>query len=206
MAMGILWKGSALVAGRLLVYGLILLGQQGPGVPQHSDDEEVIEAMLLDFLRDPAKEANILGRGMELVLMLPKSPGKMGMLYQDQFESEFGKKGPPPALVRALYERNKGRKDPDAKVTDFSKMRLDKRIVLGEFSLGFRNKTDANAKLESRAKGVFQCYAPGYSEDKKTALVRAWVGPSSHGAMATYVLERSANGWVIKWRQFSFFV
>lgn len=209
LSLGI-WMGIGLTAGVSLISGC--KGQEQPQAvgPSRPDDEAVIESVLLHFLQDEGKDAD-LGSGKELVLLQKSSPEKTGMVLPDQVNIYLQSHNLPDSLIDALYLRNKGKKEYDALRTDFSRMSFDKRIVVGDFNaaMGDRGWSRDNvsfAKFVSRARGCFECYAPGYSADRKTALVRAWIGPSAHGAIATYLLERSDATWQVKWREFTFFV
>jgi len=48
------------------------------------------------------------------------------------------------------------------------------------------------------AKCFLGFWRPGYSKDRQQAIVRAWYGPKSHDAVATYLLKRSVSGWIIE--------
>ena len=62
-------------------------------------------------------------------------------------------------------------------------------------------------KAYPEAKAYVYVYLPGYSADARRAIVRLAFGPSAHGSMATYVLEKSASGtWAVVWRKFVYFV
>lgn len=175
-----------------------------------SDDEVVIEAVLLHFLQDHDGEIPIAGERQEIVLLHKVSPEKIGMVMPDQVNSYLKSHRLPESLIEALYRRNKGAANFDALQTDYSGMRFDSRIEVGDFTdviaSAVPRTTGPHAKLAARAKGWFQCYAPGYSDDGRTAVVRAWVGPSMHGAIATYLLERKDSSWQVMWREFTSFV
>jgi hypothetical protein len=49
-----------------------------------------------------------------------------------------------------------------------------------------------------QAKCFVGFWRPGYSKDGKQAIVRAWYGPKSHDAVATYLLKNSDSGWTIQ--------
>jgi hypothetical protein len=43
-------------------------------------------------------------------------------------------------------------------------------------------------------------WLPGYSPDGQHALVRFSWGPTSHGATATYLLDRTDGSWHVRWK------
>lgn len=48
-------------------------------------------------------------------------------------------------------------------------------------------------------------WLPAFSEDRRLALVRFSWGPSAHGATATYLVERSDDGWRVLWRRIAIY-
>jgi hypothetical protein len=56
------------------------------------------------------------------------------------------------------------------------------------------------------AKGYAFAWLPGYSKDGCTAIVRFLVGPTAHGATATYLLRKEGDGWAVKWRFMSYYL
>lgn len=48
-----------------------------------------------------------------------------------------------------------------------------------------------------QAKCYVRFWRPGYTKDRKHAIVRAWYGPKSHDCVLTYVLADSEVGWKI---------
>ena len=75
-------------------------------------------------------------------------------------------------------------------------------IPTGEFGHDFRRNF---LKAYPDARAYVWAYLPGYSADGRRAIVRLSVGPSPHGTMATYLLERGPeNGkWTVVWRWFT---
>ena len=102
----------------------------------------------------------------------------------------------PTDLAQSLYKRNHKGNDYDAYRMDFAKLTLDKRIRVSD-------KVVDDFWASKGAKGFFQCFAPGYSKDRRTATVKAWVGPDMHGIAATYMLRYIAGFWCVDWREFA---
>jgi hypothetical protein len=51
------------------------------------------------------------------------------------------------------------------------------------------------------ARAYVRVWLPAYSKDGQTAVVRLMVGPTPHGATATYLLTRGKSGWTVtKWK------
>jgi len=57
-----------------------------------------------------------------------------------------------------------------------------------------------------QARGWARIRLPGYTRNGATAVVRLTVGPTPHGATATYLLKRQADGWSVIWRVYTPYV
>ncbi|MBV6457449.1 MAG: hypothetical protein HONBIEJF_00558 [Fimbriimonadaceae bacterium] len=168
------------------------------------DDRLVIETALLHFYTEKGIKSKFIP-GVSRVVMLHRwSPEKTGFLMEEQIDSELRPRKLPRELIRSLMARNQGKQEFDAIVRDWKPMKFNPRIEVGEYGslMGRRRGPEA---LERRSLGVFDCYAPGYSRDKSTAVLRAGFSPSAHGAMATYLLKRKGSGWRVLWCKFSYF-
>jgi hypothetical protein len=66
---------------------------------------------------------------------------------------------------------------------------------------------DAVKKAHPDAMAYVWVALPGYSADRRQAVVRIAFGPSAHGAMAEYLLTKDAAGsWTVTWRKFHYYV
>lgn len=91
----------------------------------------------------------------------------------------------------------------NAQVASFSDLKFDQRVVVADVATELKRDEwmsfNAFEKAYPRARGYAEAFLPGYSKDGSLAVVRAWVGPSPHGAMATVLVERSDGKWSVKW-------
>jgi hypothetical protein len=175
-------------------------------VANQGRDEQVMDAVLTHFLADHAKDAWTLGRRSGRVLLHLRNPDKMGIL--DQTAGDIGKRKLAPGLLDALLKRNRG-KGWDSIPFSFQKFQLDPRVEIKDMELNRPLKPSGRLgqfEMYEEYKGVFRAFAPGYSKDGQKAVVRAWVGPSAHGATVTYALELKNGKWTVLWREFSFYV
>lgn len=160
------------------------------------DDQAVMQTVLLAFLADH----EFSSRASTSVLLKRLSPEKVGMVMQDQVNQYLRDHRVPEEMVRALYERNNDRagKEFAAIRCDFGAISFDKKIqVVEELPSGW---------VDTKTERWMESYAPAYSSDRNTAVVRTWIGPTAHGAIATYLLRREDDAWRVDWREFTFFV
>jgi hypothetical protein len=52
---------------------------------------------------------------------------------------------------------------------------------------------------------VVEFYRPGYSTDRRSALVRALFGPTPHGAAFTCLVVLEHERWVVRWSEIGYF-
>jgi hypothetical protein len=55
-----------------------------------------------------------------------------------------------------------------------------------------------NDNRPKNVKCLVQFWRAGFSDDGSQAVVKFWYGPSSHGAIGTYVLHKAKNRWKIE--------
>ena len=55
-----------------------------------------------------------------------------------------------------------------------------------------------NGNRPKNVKCLVQFWHAGFSDDGTLAVVKFWYGPSSHGAIGTYVLRKVKNRWKIE--------
>jgi hypothetical protein len=70
---------------------------------------------------------------------------------------------------------------------------------LGELRFLAVGSEETFARAFPEARGWLAAFLPGYSPDCSQAIVRAWVGPSPHGSLATALLRRRGDEWLIEW-------
>lgn len=192
---------------------LCLFGQAPPRPSARPRDEAVIEAALLHYLQDQSKELWALGEGRSYVLLHHRNPEKIGILSADQIKADLRTRRVSHEVLQALRRRNDAGREFKSVPFSFRGYRLDRRIKVGDFRsvMGVHQWYEASRRgplksLVGQAKGCFELYAPGYSADGQSAVVRGWTGPSPHGATATYFLVRRGEKWQVQWREFAYYV
>jgi hypothetical protein len=84
----------------------------------------------------------------------------------------------------------------------------NKRILVRDVS-SFGGGIEGWAKFIEEypaARGYIIAWLPGYSKDKKTAILHFSIGPSAHGGVGTYLLVNARNKWKIKWHNIQNFL
>ena len=168
--------------------------------PELSRDELVMNAALVDFLKDRDKEPWTIGSSTRGVVLHIRNPAKLGIL--DQTEGDIQGRKLSPELLKALRVRNTGKNWVSVPFS-YKGFRLNKRVTIKDLWVG--PKDSLNLTTFKGYKGYFEAFAPGFSKDGERACVRAWVGPSSHGATVTYALELRKGIWKVLWREYSFY-
>ncbi len=212
---------SGLVALALLIAGVAGCAAvpQATRPPERSLDESVMNAVLVHFLTD--RHANgFFDSDASFVLLHERNPAMFGIL--DQTELDVHKRRIHKGLLKNLIDRNRAekvdlagrRRSPEeirrayrSAPFSFEKFRLDLRVRIVDVD---KVRGDGPFQKDSSGgfdgvKGYFKSFAPGYSADGNTAIVRAWVGPSPHGATVTYLLRKKGENWVVVWREFAFY-
>lgn len=158
-----------------------------------------METVLLDFLNDQGRDF-LFHREGSVVVLRRFSPSNVNLVYMDQVANFLYKHHVSLDLAEALYLANKkvGTISHDAAQTDFGKYVFDKRIQVCD-ALDERD-------MSPEVKGWFCSFAPGYSRDGNTAIVRSYFGPFvMHPTIVTYLLRHDGSKWRVEWREVYFF-
>lgn len=201
-------------------------------------DRQVLEALLLHLLSDKKFNLTYVSRSSSAsssaskatIVLHPRTPEKTGMIQESQMRAETGGTHTlPPDAAQDLRQRNSKLSAHSSiyeavavsftgwkfaapiVVEDWEARRDNARKSGGSGGSGGTRRRDSNFDFEERhprAKGWVRTYLPGYSKDGTRAFVRAWTGPSSHGATVTALLERnpSSGKWQVKWYRLAFYV
>jgi len=171
------------------------------------DDYQVLEMVLLDLI-DFKEFTPLVDDGKKTDIVLSEKTagstgtmGSSGFLSDDQLRGESHDKKPYliPADIRAdLRRRNP--KEP-VSLRGFKPSRT--KILLRDLS-GLKRFGEFERKHPD-ARGYVEAWLPGYSKDGQTAVLRAWFGPTSHGATATYMLANKKGRWAIVWRKVAYY-
>lgn len=177
---------------------------QLPTEPQTltQDDRAVIELVLLDMLTRPGEELIVDEPKASHILLINRTAGGEFLTMDDQLNGELDDRKANDislGIRRDLARRN-------WEPISLSEFRpsSDKIILRGEDAASNRildfesNNPDASRWVQVKL--------PGYSKNRDKAVLRFYVGPSPHGASGTYFLVKKGGVWLVKWREFAFYV
>jgi hypothetical protein len=175
-------------------------------------DHQVLEAFLLHLRTDRHFNLTRVSTNEATVVLDWRTPEKTGCLNEQQMTQDTPGHALPKELGHALRRRNT---EPTARpgeytaVTAFyTNLSLTAGIVVADLTgrTGLRGLMGAFAEAHPEALGWVEAYLPGYSVGGELAVVRAHIGPTSHGAMVTALLERHGNRWQVVWHRIAFYL
>ena len=196
-------------------------GPMQPAEAVSAEDLAVLDAALSHLAADAEFEpGNAFITGRRLILH-SSTLGGSAYVRRDQVGADSREGNLPQDALRDLERRNNG---PLVQVSGmtFSSVRRA-GAALGAWSPTSPNVTledldrfptkprsfvfeEALKKAHPEAKAYVRAALPGYSADRRQAVVRLAFGPSAHGAMATYLLTKDAAGsWTVTWRKFCYY-
>lgn len=161
-------------------------------------DRQIFEIVLADAIASEefVTMANSRKRKQKIVLAA-KTAGSSGLLLSD-------------AQIRADTRDDDEKKIPSDVLADLQERNSRGSISLTEFRPASPDIiVDDVSKLvefdsfEERypdAKAFVFAWLPGYAKDGRTAILRFYFGPTSHGATGIYFLTKVDGKWTIKWR------
>jgi hypothetical protein len=165
--------------------------------PRVSSAEEAVDAQVMGACLDSVAAelvsnaaGKMSGTPRATILILPKSRGSDGYLSHDQVKSELSVSEWESAAPLAVTMRNRSA---NAEQLPVPSSRQPIRLL-----------GSSEEPVESR-NPVVEFYRPGYSTDRRSALVRALFGPTPHGAAFTCLVVLERQGWVVKWLEVSYF-
>lgn len=159
------------------------------------DDYKILDLVLLDLLDFKDFNEAVYLKGTNIILS-DRTRGFLRFLESDHSDAQSHSKKSYfiPADVRAdLWQRNPEEPVP-LRGFEPSSSKILMRDVTGLKQLEFFSKY-------RDSKGYVDVWLPGYSKDGQTAVLRAWFGPTPHGASATYMLAKKKGKWTIVWRR-----
>ena len=206
---------AALTVGALLAMA-IASPQQGQksqpiGSPalrgKHASDTDrkVLEGLLLAILKDDGFPAPA-DSNKTLIVLHQRNPDAVEPLINTfQVTHDSGGKVLPNDAWNDLIRRNVVRKGPDVREILYEGLPFDPHIQIGDAFPGpkepFLGKTFE--EVFPTARGFVAPWAPGYSADGKTAVVKAKIGPAGRFGFVTAILARKGEAWTLVWRQYS---
>jgi hypothetical protein len=186
-----------------------------------AEDLGVLDAVLSHMAADAKFEPGYLLKGQRLIVHSTTTGGS-AYVRREQVSADSSEGNLPEDALKDLERRNNG---PLVQVSGmtFSSVRRA-GAALGTWSPTgpnvslddldqFPKRTPLSSEFEEAlkkahpdAKAYVRAALPGYSTNRRQAVVRLAFGPSAHGAMATYLLTKDAAGsWTVKWRKFCFY-
>lgn len=171
-------------------------------------DREVLETLLLSVAEDkefPAPQDPAKGA---VVLHLRNPDLSEPLVNAAEVALDTGGKVLPHDAWNDLIRRNVIRRDPKTREVYYEGLDFDSKIVVGdaypEPPPPLQGKTFR--EVYPQARGFVAAWLPGYSEDGKTAVVRARVGPVKRLATLTAILRKQGDRWAVVWRKYNVYV
>jgi hypothetical protein len=167
-------------------------------------DRQVLEALLLSLATDtefpvPAKPER---PNMVLHRRTPKMISAVVNTAQVMYETD--RRVLPKDAWDDLVRRNEVRLDPRTREVHYEGLGFDSRITVGNAFPGpeapFIGKSFEEVFPEAR--GWVEAWVPGFSKDRRTAVIRARVGPTEKPAMLTAIMKQDRGKWVVLWRRY----
>ena len=197
-------------------------GPMQPADAVSPDDLAVLDAALSHFAADPTFQPGPLLQGHRLIVH-SSTMGGSAFLRPDQVRADSRNGHLSEEALTDLERRNNG---PLVQIsgTTFSSVRRAGAALdawsptgptvtcddLGRFpkpssrSVAFE---EALKEAHPDAKAYVWVALPGYTADRRQAVVRLEFGPSAHGAIATFLLTREAAGsWTVTWGEFGYLI
>lgn len=155
------------------------------------DDKRVISLALEEVIRQKRQTRPDASSFLHVF----EKTALFGAVLEGQLDSDLREKASevPLDLRRSLFSRNGERK-------------LLKGLTLSSPPiLLIPDETNRGERWNSKAIYA-QISLPGYSSNGQTAIVRCWMGPSTHGETLTVLLEKRDGAWQIKWTRVARYV
>jgi hypothetical protein len=162
-------------------------------------DGEVLQALLLHLLGDPEFGNRPALTNGAVIVLDARTSNWPHIIDGEPMRLDLEEQGLPSDLESGAFFRSN---QPNT-TNYFTNFTFVSPIVVVDIEgMGWK----AFVKAYPKPRGYVEAALPGYSDDGKRAVVFATFGPSSHGAMATAVLEKSGDKWVVKWHRLFFFM
>lgn len=183
------------------------LSAANPVAPDERD-RQVLQTLLLHLLAHPEFDmTNVPAQGATIILHR-RTPEKTGMLQSNQIRADLGgRKKLPAGIEQALRRRNSRSTGFDSVEASFAELKFAAGIVVTDLTgnRGFVGSARAFEKAHPKARGWVEAYLPGYSNDGAQAVVRAWIGPTPHGASVIALLKKRGEKWVVLWHEIALY-
>jgi hypothetical protein len=199
---------SGLVPVLLIVFGsAATAGETAPRPPDPvtSTDVRVLSTALEHFASSAdATDLHVPATKKPRLVLDVKSPSGLGV-SSAQLRSNTERLGwsVPESLAEDLRRRN-------GEAVSFKGQPFGQQIVVkdpqGHYRGAHKGSRSQQRRIFRDRRAYAQAWLPGYSEDGRQAVVCFWFGPTSHDAMATYLLVKEAAGWRVQRHTFTYFL
>lgn len=164
-------------------------------------DRQVLEALLLFLHADSRLDLTSVRASRGTIVLHHQTPDTGTAFIQPAQLTRYLEGHRLPAPIRQdLVRRNVRPGTYETYQRSFASLRFPAQIEVADLSGKMNSRTFAFSEAYPRARGWVEAFLPGYSTDGDTAAVRAWIGPSVHGALVTALLTRRGGAWRVVWR------
>ncbi|MBL8518304.1 MAG: hypothetical protein JNM76_15195 [Betaproteobacteria bacterium] len=189
---------------------LLLHASLGFASQANERDRQVLEALFSHMLRDPKFSFTEPTSKQPQIVLHTRTPIGTVFLSPNQISADSGRRTLSEELVAALRRRNTPDKlgsDPYESVgASYGGLSFSSNIVVSDVTHVRKQQLEFSAfkKAYPRARGWLEVFLPGYSRDGDRAMVRAFAGPSPHGAVLTAELRNLDGRWFVDWHHLAF--
>jgi hypothetical protein len=176
---------------------------KGQKNPVENEDYQILETVLLDLIEFKEFKPFVRDGKRTKIVLHEKSAGggredSSFYLSDDQLDGE--RHDQKPHLILPDIRRNLRRRNPIDPVSLGAFKPSSPKILVRDLS-GLMGEFDEFSGKYADARGYVEAWLPGYSKDRQTAVLRAWFGPTAHGATVTYLLAKKKGKWTVVWRK-----
>lgn len=175
---------------------------RGGWVPTGNDDLDTVAICLLDFMKQGRTTSLVDGQRSTVVInRFTNGPGDF--IAPEQVANETRRMGIPVGVLQSLAAKNT-----DTFEVTWIPPGLPFFVSdLHSLPTDLAEMATAMPTAYPKSFAAIWLWVPGYSEDGMWAIVRFTFAPTSHGAIATYILTKDDTGkWRINNRGLNYFV
>lgn len=167
-------------------------------------DQQVLEAVLRELVKKGLSKWTFGKTPKTEIVLISTTPGYSGLLLlnsQIRLELRGRDEMLPVNVESAMLRRNLASSatsdKPKAVFASYTNLTFGEGVIMGDWPDGVT--ISAFEIAYPNAGGWIAACLPGYSEDGSLAFVRAGVGPFAHAATLSAILEKTEQGWMVKW-------
>lgn len=183
-----------------------------PTIPDDRD-RQVLETLMLHLLSDAKFDPWKFQTNHSKIVLHVRTPERISTLKADWIHNDIDNRVLPTDAEDDLRRRNTPLGSmPDTPESGesieayYTSLKFAAGIVVADLSKIGKGKPWFHELEEVKGRGWLVSYLPGYAKDGKSAIVRAHLGPSAHGATLTALLERIGDKWAVKWYHSAYYM